>query len=154
MGLPKVGQNCKPQHFGILLNIIVNLSIRISKSPPSASPKPLVATVKRYTQEMTSTEIEEIIKTELQVEKDLKNVFGLDLTKCLIKPTRQKYKNANDSTDIYELWTVLEENEDGNGYKIYFDEDSKTFGLAIKSDKDELIDIGGYGSFLKTLYSM
>jgi hypothetical protein len=28
--------------FGILLNIIVNLNIRISKSPPSASPKPLV----------------------------------------------------------------------------------------------------------------
>jgi hypothetical protein len=59
----------------------------------------LVATVKRHTQEMTSTEIEEIIKTELQVEPDITNVFGLDLTKCLIKPTRQKYKNANDSTD-------------------------------------------------------
>ena len=113
-----------------------------------------MATVKRHTQEMTSTEIEEIIKTELQVEPDITNVFGLDLTKCLIKPTRQKYKNANDSTDIYELWTVLEETEDGNGYKIYFDEDSKMFGLAIKSDKDELIDIGGYGNFLKTLYSM
>lgn len=113
-----------------------------------------MATVIRHRQEMTSTEIEEIIKTELQVEPDLSSVFGLDLTKCLIKPIRQKYKNANDSLDIYELWTVLEETEDGNGYKIYFDEDSKMFGLAIKSDKDELIDIGGYGSFLKTLYSM
>jgi len=103
---------------------------------------------------MTSAEIEELIKTELQVEPDLTDVGGLDLTKCLIKPIRQKYKNANDSLDIYELWTVLEETEDGNGYKIYFDDDSKIFGLAIKSDKDELIDIGGYGSFLKTLYSM
>jgi len=103
---------------------------------------------------MTSKEIKKILSLELQVETDIKDVFGLDLTKCLIKPTRQKYKNANDSLEIYELWTVLEETEDGNGYKIYFDEDSKMFGLAIRSDKDELNDIGGYGSFLKTLYSM
>lgn len=106
------------------------------------------------TQEMTSTEIEEIIMRELQVEPDIRNVFGLDLTKCLIKPIKQKYKRANDSNDIYELWTVLEEREDENGYKIYFNENTKIFGLAIKSDKEELIDIGGYGSFLKTLYSM
>lgn len=103
---------------------------------------------------MTSTEIKEIISIELQVETNLKNVFGLDLTKCLIEPTKQNYKNSNESGDIYELWTVLEETEDGNGYKIYFDEDAKMFGLAIKSDKDELIDIGNYGTFLETLYSM
>jgi len=103
---------------------------------------------------MTSIEITEIIKSELLVEPDITNVFGLDLTKCLIEPTRQKYKSSNDSTDIYELWTVLEESEDGNGYKIYFDEETRMFGLAIKSDKDELIDIGSYGTFLKTLYSM
>jgi hypothetical protein len=105
-------------------------------------------------EKMTSAEIEEIIKKEVQVEPDIKNVYGLDLTKCLIKPIRQQYKNANDSTDIYELWTVLEENEEGNGYKISFDEDTRTFGLAVKTDKGELIDIGGYGSFLKTLYAM
>lgn len=103
---------------------------------------------------MTPTEIKYIIKNELEVEPDHRNVFGLDLTKCLLEPTKQKYKDSNDSTDIYELWTVLEEREDGNGYKIYFDEETKMFGLAIKSDKDELIDIGNYGTFLKTLYSM
>ena len=128
--------------------------MQLNLARPSQILFPLVATVKRHTQEISSTEIQEIIKTELQVEPDITNVFGLDLTKCLIKPSRQKYKNANDSTDIYELWTVLEETEDGNGYKIYFDENNKIFGLAIKSDKDELIDIGSYGSFLKTLYSM
>jgi hypothetical protein len=103
---------------------------------------------------MTSTEIKEIIHLELQVEPDLKNVFGLDLTKCLIEPIKQKYKKSNDSTDIYELWTVFEESEDENGYKIYFDEATSMFGLAVKSDKNELIDIGRYGTFLKTLYSM
>lgn len=49
---------------------------------------------------------------------------------------------------------MLEETEDGNGYKIYFDEETKMFGLAMRSDNDELIDIGGYGTFLKTLHSM
>ena len=102
---------------------------------------------------MTAREIKAIINRELKSEADIHNVFGLDLTKCLIEPVKQEYKDSNDSTEMYELWTVLEETEDKNGYKIY-DEDSKMFGLAIKSDSDELIDIGNYGTFLKTLYSM
>ncbi len=103
---------------------------------------------------MTSTEIKEIISLELQAEADIKNVYGLDLTTCLIEPIKQKYKESNDSTDTYELWTVLEELEDGKGYKIYFNEDTKIFGLGIKSDKNELVDVGAYGTFLKTLYSI
>ena len=103
---------------------------------------------------MTAHQIKGIINNELTVEPDIKNVFGLDLTKCLIEPTKQKYKNANDSTDTYELWTVLEENEDKSGYKIYFDEETNIFGLAINSDKEGLIAIGEYGTFLKTLYSL
>lgn len=103
---------------------------------------------------MTAEEIRIIISAELTAEPDVKNVFGLDLTKCLIEPTKQKYKRSNDSTETYDLWTLLEENEDKSGYKIYFDEETNMFGLAINSDKDELIDIGSYGTFLKTLYSM
>lgn len=90
----------------------------------------------------------------MATDPDVENVLGIDLTRCLIEPTKQKYKNTNHSKGIYELWTVLEENEDRTGYKIYFDEKTKMFGLAINSDKSELIDIGSYGTFLKTLYSM
>ncbi len=103
---------------------------------------------------MTASEIKEIIARELQVEPDHTNVSGLDLTKCLIEPTKQTYKESNDSNEPYELWTVLEEREDKNGYKIYFDEETNQFGLAIKSDTEALINIGYYGTFLKTLYSM
>ena len=103
---------------------------------------------------MTSEDIKQIIKTELKTEPDINNVFGLDMTVCLIEPIKQKYKNSNNTTEIYELWTVLEETADKTGYKIFFDEEENMFGLAIKSDKDELINIGLYGSFLKTLYSM
>jgi len=40
---------------------------------------------------MTSDEIKELIKKELKSEKDIRNVFGLNLTERLIEPTIQKY---------------------------------------------------------------
>ena len=101
----------------------------------------------------SSENLKQIISNELKPEKDLKNVFGLDLTVCLIEPIKQEYKDFKEYTS-YELWTVLEETMDGNGYKIYFDEETKMFGLGIKSNNDVLIDIGQYGTFLETLYSM
>ena len=103
---------------------------------------------------MTAEEITKLIDIELKAEKDLTNVFGLDLTKCIVVPTRQKYQDALDDTQNDELWTVLEETPDTNGYKIYFDDESKQFGLGIKSDKNELVNIGYYGTFLETLYAM
>jgi hypothetical protein len=103
---------------------------------------------------MTANDIKLIIETELKIEPDIKNVFGMDMTTCLIEPIKQKYKDNNDAKETYELWTVLEEEPDKNGYKIYFDEEEKMFGLAIKSDTDELINIGLYGTFLKTVYSL
>src|SRR5438034_3555238 len=103
---------------------------------------------------MTSEEIRAIILEELKSEQDMTNVAGVDLTKCLIEPTRQSYKRSNDALETYQRWTVLEEREDKNGYKIYFDEGTKLFGLALNSDSDELIDIGTYGSFIDTLWAL
>jgi len=47
-GFAKSGAELQTSTFGILLSIIVNLSIRISNSPPSASPKPLAVSVERH----------------------------------------------------------------------------------------------------------
>lgn len=103
---------------------------------------------------MTAKRIKELIEESMRFEPDPKNVNGLDLSECLIEPHRQKYKDSNDATEVYELWTVLEERKDGNGYKIYYDEESGSFGLAISSDGDELIAIGDYGDFMKTVYAL
>ena len=103
---------------------------------------------------MNAVEIKNIIHLELQAEPDPANVYGLDLTRCLIEPVKQAYKAGDEVNGVYELWTVLEESPDGKGYKIYFDEESKLFGLAITSEKGERIDIGNYGTFLTTLYAM
>lgn len=103
---------------------------------------------------MTAARIKEIINDSLKSEPDMKNVDGLDLTECLIEPLKQKYKDSNDATEVYELWTVFEEKKDGSGYKIYYDEESGLFGLAVQSDGEELIAIAEYGDFLNTVYAL
>src|SRR5689334_16625064 len=102
----------------------------------------------------TASDIKKRINIGLQSQEDLIKVYGLDLTKCLIAPVKQTYRDSVKPSEVYELWTVPEETEDRNGHKIYFDSETNMFGLAVKSDKDELIDIGIYGTFLETLYSM
>jgi hypothetical protein len=104
---------------------------------------------------MTADDISNIIQTEIDnEEKETFNSHGLDLKTCLIKPTQQVYLEALDKIKKLILWTVLEETPDGNGYKIFFDETENSFGLGIKSDKDELIALGIYGPFLNTLRCM
>src|SRR5690554_1560938 len=103
---------------------------------------------------MTREQIKSIIDKELSEVKDLTNVHGLDLTDCLIEPLKEKYKSSTDETITLELWTVLEESKDRTGYKITFDDSDNTFGLGIMTDKDELMEIGIYGTFLDTLKGM
>jgi len=103
---------------------------------------------------MTSVEIEEIIIAELKGNYKLSNVYGLNLNKCLITPLKQTYLSSVDENCSFELWTVLEETEDGQGYKITYDEDDSAFGLGMMSKENELIDIGTYGSFIDALKGM
>lgn len=100
---------------------------------------------------MTADEIRKIIEEELKSKPDINNVFGLNLTERLIVPTIQQYWSSPDKETSEKLWTVLEETPDKSGYVIYFDEETKMFGLGIQSN-NELFNIGNYGTFLKTLY--
>jgi hypothetical protein len=103
---------------------------------------------------MTEEEVESKIKAEIGGNWDISNAHGVDLRNCLIKPIKQKYIDSMDKNRIIELWTVLEETPDRNGYKIYYDETADDFGLGMRSDKDELISLGIYGTFLETLENM
>lgn len=102
---------------------------------------------------LPAEKIKLLIAEELRSEQDINNVFGLDLNKCLIEPIKQTYRDASDDS-MCDLWTVLEETADNDGYKIYYDEGSRMYGLGFKSAENELINIGYYGTFLKTLQSM
>ncbi|MCB0537127.1 MAG: hypothetical protein KDE33_06320 [Bacteroidetes bacterium] len=103
---------------------------------------------------MTSQEVKNIINKELVGQSDLTNTHGINLNECLIEPKKESYLSSVDESIHMELWTVLEESSDRNGYKITFDETDRTFGLGIMTDKDELMDIGTYGTFLETLKGM
>lgn len=103
---------------------------------------------------LTSDEVIHIIYEEIQNIFDISNLHGVDLKKCLIKPVRQRYISSRDDNIGFEFWTVLEESEDGKGYKIFYDEDENSFGLGIKGFKDELVYLGYYGTFLETLKGM
>ena len=102
---------------------------------------------------MTSKEIEEIINKEINNRWEISNAHGVDLRNALTMPIKQSYLSLDKENSI-DLWTVLEETPDGNGYKIYYDEKENYFGLGIKTDKNELICLGPYGTFLETFEAM
>jgi hypothetical protein len=103
---------------------------------------------------MTSQEVKNIIEKELEGHSDLTNAHGINLNECLIEPIKESYLSSADESITFELWTVLEESTDRSGYKITFDESDGTFGLGIMTNKNELMDIGIYGTFLDTLKGM
>ena len=103
---------------------------------------------------MTRREVKDIINKELDGQVDLTNVYGINVINCLIDPIKESFISSCDESIKLELWTVLEESADRSGYKITFDETDNTFGLGILTDKDELMDIGTYGTFLDSLKGM
>lgn len=103
---------------------------------------------------MTGKEIKDIIAKELEGQSELTNAHGLNIGNSLIDPVKEFYCDMLDESVIKELWTVLEELPDRSGYKITFNETEKTFGLGIMTDKDQLMDIGNYGTFLKAFRGM
>ena len=90
----------------------------------------------------------------MKTQKEFFNPHTLNFNTSLIKPIKQIYLSSLNNKIQYELWTVLEETTDGNGYKIFYSEDEKLFGLGIKSKSNELICLGFYGSFLNTVSCM
>jgi hypothetical protein len=102
---------------------------------------------------LSGKEIENKIRNEINGNLNRSNAHGVDLRSCLITPKPQTYF-LTDLIQTIEGWTVLEETADGNGYKIVYIEKTDSYGLAILSDKDKLIFLGNYGTFLETLEAM
>lgn len=104
---------------------------------------------------MDATEISRLIQREIEDASFISNAHGVDLRRCLVTPTKGVYEDCSGSGTI-ELWLVLEEvPEDQSGYKIVFDERTRSFGLATRNfpgRPDGLV--GFYGSFLETLEAM
>jgi hypothetical protein len=81
---------------------------------------------------MTPKEISRIIEREIGGDWSATNLHGCDLKKCLIRPKKRKIYFAGGK--LKEVWIVLEElPETGDGFKVFFDDESRKFGLAQHS---------------------
>lgn len=79
---------------------------------------------------------------------------GRPLHECLRVPTKLRHVDSHRNEDAGEFWLVFEEcSEPGRGYTVVYDEDLNQFGLGLK-DQNELMFLGFYGGFVKTLNSM
>jgi len=101
---------------------------------------------------MTSEEVKSLIDQELIINPDFFNSHNLDLNKCLIQPFQQKYIDSFDNSKSLNYWTVLIESQDG--YRIAYDPQNNCYGLGIITDKNELMYIGSYGTFIETIEGM
>lgn len=80
---------------------------------------------------MKPKEISLLIEKELGGDYSITNAHACDLSKCLIRPKRRKVLFLGGSDPhVREVWIVLEERPDTlNGFKVFFDEESRTYGL-------------------------
>lgn len=101
---------------------------------------------------MTPEKIKSSIEKELITKPNFFNSHNLDLKKCLIEPIQQKYIDSFDNSKTLNYWTVLIESQDG--YRIAYDPENDCYGLGIITNKDELMHIGNYGTFIETVEGM
>ncbi len=102
--------------------------------------------------------VSKIVQTELLNFKssDFTNPHNLKFPDSLVTPPEfREYKYDDTHSKIYCL--VAEEiNNSEEGYKIVYDPDICSFGLAVESeDSDHCgVYLGSYGTFLETLAAM
>lgn len=103
---------------------------------------------------MTSREVAEHVLAEIGDSRERLNAHGCDLGTCLIQPEKRSFRGP-EPWERRELWLVLEEDTVGRrGYKIVFDDVSRSFGLAYPGRHDEPSLLGFYGSFLDAYNGM
>ena len=103
---------------------------------------------------MTSKEVEAIIYAQINGDWGRSNAHGCNLKDCLVEPIKMNFNGFNPD-DKFELWLVLEEDPiSKDGYKIVYDEEEDSFGLAIIDQADVHVFIGLYGSFPDTFDRM
>jgi hypothetical protein len=106
---------------------------------------------------MKASEVLEIVEREIGGNWSTSNAHGVDLKRCLLtSPVKMAFEVGPSHGKTKELWLVLEEApETKSGYKIVFDEERRSFGLAITDARTKgNVFLGYYGSFLSTLEGM
>ncbi len=100
---------------------------------------------------MTPKEITQIIEKEIDGDWSITNSHNCDLKTCLIRP---KKRNLRFGDQLKEVWIVLEENPQTlEESKIYFDDETQKFGLAMYSEAFSYV-CNSHDTFLAAFKSM
>ena len=104
---------------------------------------------------MTASEVKALVETQIGDDWDETNHHGVNLREALVAPQRCKFihrfvRDGSVSDTIVDAWLVLEEEPSTrDGYKIIYDEQAKSFGLAspgFERDPHPCV-VGLYGDF-------
>jgi hypothetical protein len=109
---------------------------------------------------MTSDEVANIVRSQIGDNWDVRNSHGVDIVRCLVRPVEvdivfRRVRSGEVSDELLRVWLVLEERVvERDGYKIVFDEGSRSFGLAVAMEDSLPMFLGIYGSFIDALEGM
>ncbi len=76
------------------------------------------------------------------------NRDGWDFQASLVNPPKLQ-EFIDDHGNLWNLWLVLQENQDPKGYQVFYDPEADQFGLA-----HEDVAFGWYGDFMETIDAM
>ena len=100
---------------------------------------------------MKPKEISQMIEREINGDWSITNWHNCDLKKCLVRPKKRKIQFGD---ELKEVWIVLEEfPETLEGSKVFFDDETGKFGLAMNSDPFSYA-CNSHLTFLKAFESM
>lgn len=101
---------------------------------------------------MTPKEITLMIEKEIGGDWSISNWHACDLKKCLIRPKRRKVIWHDGAREV---WIVLEEDPiELDKIKIYFDEETKKFGLIMPSREGFGFAVNSHDTFLEAFKAM
>lgn len=111
---------------------------------------------------MNAADVSHIILDQVGNRASLPNSHGVDLCRCLVAPTlvkiiHRRVLGGEIEDSIETVWLVLEERpSEKDGYKIDFNEQRRSFGLASAGFPNDPFPVlyGYYGDFPTTLASM
>ncbi|MCP4889098.1 MAG: hypothetical protein GY904_21115 [Planctomycetaceae bacterium] len=110
---------------------------------------------------MDARDVRKIVVDQITDRWDETNSHRVNLRSALVAPSRTKMilrlvRSGKIKDSTVDVWIVLLERPDGDGYIIFYDDDRDQFGLASAGFPDDAYPVicGYYGDFWTTFKGM
>jgi hypothetical protein len=109
---------------------------------------------------MTADDVKALVLNQIGGGWAEKNLHGIRVAESVISPSKVEmiypaFRNGERIEHLQPVWLILEECDDGTGYKIVFDEEDSMFALATpgKAGKPAIV-VSSYATFLDAFKAM